>query len=167
MEGHPPSMAVFVVSLIPLMYSLEEKLTGIVTLDQRNHKLKLFADDLKLFLVDVNELKISYDVICCFERISGLLMHRDSTRDKCQALPFGKHRDFQLWPDWVSVKDKIKIVGGIFSNNESFEKINSELVSKCFYDALHKAWYKRHYFSKGIFCEYVSFSQALVHSSIL
>ena len=28
----------------------------------------------------------------------------------------------------------------MFSNDESFEKINSELVSKCFYDALNKAY---------------------------
>ena len=46
MEGHPPSMAAFVVSLIPLMHSLEEKLTGIVTLNAKTHKLKMFADDL-------------------------------------------------------------------------------------------------------------------------
>ena len=46
---HPPSMAAFVVSLIPLMYYLEEKIVGITTLDQKNHKIKLFADDLKLF----------------------------------------------------------------------------------------------------------------------
>ena len=38
------------------------------------------------------------------------------------------------------MKNKIKIVGGIFSNDESFEKINSDHVSKCFYDALHKAF---------------------------
>ena len=115
-------MAAFVVSLIPLMYSLEEKLIGFTTFDRRTHKLKLFTDDLRLVLMDVEELKTTYDVICKFEIISGLLTHRDPTRDKCQALPFGKHRDFQLWPEWVSVKNKIKVVGVIFSNNESFEK---------------------------------------------
>ena len=31
MEGHPPSMAAFVVSMIPLMYATEEKMAGIVT----------------------------------------------------------------------------------------------------------------------------------------
>ena len=121
-------MAAFGVSLIPLMYSLEEILIGFTTFDRRTHKLKLFADDLRLVLMDVEELKTTYGVICKFEIISGLLMHRDPTRDKCPALPFGKHREFHLWPEWVSVKNKIKIVGGIFSNNESFEKINSELV---------------------------------------
>ena len=140
MEGHPPSMAAFVVSLIPLMYSLDEKMLGISTSDSKTHKYKLFADDLKLFLKNVNELTVVYDVICKFESISGLEMHRDPTRDKCQALPFGSHRNYQLWPDWVSVKNKIKIVGGMFSNDEPFEKINTELVSKCFYDALHKAY---------------------------
>ena len=140
MEGHPPSMAAFVVSLIPMMLVLEEKLKGLTTPDNKIHKYKMFADDLKLFLHDVEELNVAYDVICNFENVSGLVMHRDVTRDKCQALSFGSHRNFDNWPEWISVKDKVKIVGGLFSNSESFEKINSELVSKCFYDALHKAY---------------------------
>ena len=140
MEGHPPSMAAFVVSLIPLMYSLDERLSGIKTSDQKCHKIKLFADDLKLFLSKPEELVLIYDIICNFEKVSGLEMHRDPSREKCQALPFGSHREYQNWPVWISVKNKIKIVGGFFSNNESFELINSDLVSKCFYDALHKAY---------------------------
>ena len=60
--------------------------------------------------------------------ISGLEMHRHPTNAKCQALPFGTHRNFSLWPAWVSVKNYIKVVGGWFSNNESLEKINSEHV---------------------------------------
>ena len=56
MEGHPPSMAAFVVTLIPLMYSLDEKMVGISTPDSKTHKYKLFADDLKLFLKNMNEL---------------------------------------------------------------------------------------------------------------
>jgi hypothetical protein len=140
MEGHPPSMAAFVVSLIPLMHSLEERLTGIVTLNAKTHKLKMFADDLKLFIKDVGEIDQIYEVICHFEEISGLEMHRDPGRDKCQVLPFGNHVHFQNWPDWVSVKSKMKVVGGIFSNNACLDKLNSELVSKCFFNALQKAF---------------------------
>ena len=140
MEGHPPSMAAFVVSLIPLMYSLQEKLTGIVTLNAKTHKLKMFADDLKLFIKDVGEIDQICEVIYHFEEISGLEMHRDPGRDKCQVLPFGNHVNFQNWPDWVSVKSKMKVVGGIFSNNECLDKLNSELVSKCFFNALQKAF---------------------------
>ena len=40
MEGHPPSMAAFVVSMIPLMYTIEEQMAGIVT----PNGIKLFAD---------------------------------------------------------------------------------------------------------------------------
>merc|ERR1719317_968716 len=50
LEGHCPSMAAFVVSLIPLMSALEEKLTGIEAAGIGNQKIKLFADDLKVFL---------------------------------------------------------------------------------------------------------------------
>ena len=67
-------------------------------------------------------------------------MNRDPGRDKCQVLPFGTHVNFQNWPDWVSVKSKMKVVGGIFSNNECLDKLNSELVSKCFFNALQKAF---------------------------
>ena len=140
MEGHPPSMAAFVVSLVPLMLALEEEVQGIVTNGSKRHKIKLFADDLKMFLSNINELNTVYEIICRFENVSGLLMHRDPLREKCQALPFGEHRNYQLWPDWVTVKNKIKVVGGVFSNNEQFEKINGDLVSQCFYDALNKSF---------------------------
>ena len=133
-------MAAFVVSLIPMMLVLGEKLKGLTTPDDKNHKYKMFADDLKLFLKDTEELNVAYDVICNFEIVSGLVMHRDVTRDKCQALCFGAHRVVENWPELISVKNTVKLVGGLFSNIESFEKINSELVSKCFYDALHKAY---------------------------
>ena len=46
LEGHPPSMAAFVVCLIPIMYAVEEIMTGIVTSNAKTHKIKLFADDL-------------------------------------------------------------------------------------------------------------------------
>ena len=116
MEGHPPSMAAFFVSLIPLMMDLDEKVKGMTTPDGKTHKFKLFADDLKLFVTDTEELNIVYDVICNFENVSGLKMHRDPSRGKCQALPFGSHRSFDNWPEWVSVKSKVKIVGGHSSN---------------------------------------------------
>ena len=140
LEGHCPSMAAFVVSLIPLMSALEEKLTGIEAAGIGNQKIKLFADDLKVFIRNTSEIKSVYEVICRFEKVSGLKMHRDPARGKCQALPFGSHRQFQSWPDWVSVRDKIKVVGGLFSNIETCEKINSDLVAKCFYDAIHKSY---------------------------
>ena len=140
MEGHPPSMAAFVVSLIPMMVSLEEKLQGIQEDGIKKHKIKMFADDLKCFLKETGEVEVVYEEICKFEKISGLKMHRDPLRDKCQALPFGNHRSFNSWPAWVSVKDKIKVVGGVFSNKEKFEKVNSDLVEKCFFEALHQAY---------------------------
>ena len=140
LEGHCPSMAAFVVSLIPLMHALEERLDGIETAGIGRQKIKMFADDLKLFLRNTDEIETVYEVICRFEKVSGLKMHRDPTRGKCQALPFGVHRQFVQWPYWVSVRDKIKVVGGLFSNNEAFEKINSDYVAKCFYDTLHRTY---------------------------
>ena len=128
MEGHPPSMAAFVVSMIPLMNHLEESLTGIRTDEGRNHKIKLFADDMKIFLGNLSEIETAYNVIEKFEKVSGLEMHRDPARQKCQALPFGEHRKFNGWPAWVTVKNNIKVVGAIFSNNEDLEKVNTCLL---------------------------------------
>ena len=140
MEGHCPSMAAFVVSVIPLMIALEEKIEGIETNSLGMQKLKMFADDLKLFLNKTREIESVYEVICDFEEVSGLKMHRNPLREKCQALPFGSHRTFQDWPAWITVKDKIKVVGGIFSNKEDFGKVNSEYVATCLNGAFHRSY---------------------------
>ena len=50
MEGHQPSMAAFVVSLITLMKTIEEILTGIKLKDGSIHKIKMFEDDMNLFI---------------------------------------------------------------------------------------------------------------------
>ena len=54
MEGHPPSMAAFVVSLVPLMHELERVISGI-TIKGKDHKIKMFADDLKIFMSELSE----------------------------------------------------------------------------------------------------------------
>ena len=98
------------------------------------------TSDLKLFLKEIEEIPKAYEVICNFENVSGLKMHRDPKRGKCQAIPFGKHRENLVWPEWISVKSSMKVVGAMFSNNEDFEKLNSDLVEKCFYDTLNKSY---------------------------
>ena len=138
MEGHPPSMAAFVVSMIPLMIGLERVLSGI-KVDKVKHKIKAFADDLKIFLLSTEEINPSYKVIEDFEKVSGFLMHRDPNRKKCQALPFGKHKNFKFWPEWVTVSNSIKVVGVIYSNTMGqFEKLNGDLVQQNFNMALHQ-----------------------------
>ena len=139
MEGHPPSMGAFVISMIPLMIALEGTISGIMTPDLTEHKVKAFADDLKVFIADLREISMCYNEIEKFEVISGLKMHRDPQRGKCQALPFGSHREYMEWPEWISVRDCIKVVGIIYTNKrEEFEKVNTKLVSQNFYNALQK-----------------------------
>ena len=161
MEGHPPSMAAFVVSLIPLMNTLEEEITGIVTTDNRIHKIKLFADDLKLFVSKLDDIDKAESIIKKFENVSGLVMHRDPSRGKCQALPFGKHRSFTGWPSWITVKNEVKIVGAMFSNRGELDKLNGNLVSKCFFDFLHKS-----YGVKGTILQKVYFVNTYLFSKI-
>ena len=86
MEGHPPSMAAFVTQILPLFYALENILEGI-KLGNKTHKLKGFADDVKVVLRRPEEINICYNIISKFEKVSGLRMHRDPSREKCQALP--------------------------------------------------------------------------------
>ena len=58
-------------------------------------------------------------------------MHRDPKREKCQILPFGTHRTYNSWPNWVTVRDQIKVVGVFFSNKKGqFEILNSDLIAK-------------------------------------
>ena len=92
---------------------------------------------MKLFLKDLSELERCFRVIEKFEKISGLEMHRDPEREKCQALPFGKHKDQEKWPAWITVKSCIKVVGIYYTNqHQNLEKINQEQVEKNFYMTL-------------------------------
>ena len=103
-------------------------------------KIKLFADDMKLFIANPREIDTAYNIIEKFEQVSGLEMHRDPVRQKCQALPFGEHRNFSEWPQWVTVKGSMKVVGAMFSNEESLEILNTNLVAQNFYNSLQRAY---------------------------
>ena len=59
LEGQPPSMAAFVVSMITLMKAIEEILTGIKFKDRSIHKMKMFSDDMKLFIAEIREINTS------------------------------------------------------------------------------------------------------------
>ena len=73
---------------------------------------------------------------------------------------FGSHRDNNLWPAWVSVKNKMKVVGAMFSNNEPLETINSNLVSQCFFNSLNKSFgIKGTIFQKAYFVNTYLFSK--------
>ena len=129
MEGHSPSMAAFVLAAAPLGLAIDQVLEGISTPDGILHKIKTFADDSKLVLKNVDtELRQVYEIINNFELVSGNEMHRDPSRGKCQALPFGSHRQYEEWPTWVTVKNEINVLGIWYSNRESLEKCNSKEV---------------------------------------
>ena len=54
------SMSAFVVSLISMIVVLEEKLEGIKTKRLGNQKLKMLADDVKLFLRETKEIQTTH-----------------------------------------------------------------------------------------------------------
>ena len=89
---------------------------------------------MKLFIAETKEIESAYNIIEKFEKVSGLEMHRDPGRQKCQALPFGEHRDFKGWQNWVTVKQNMKVVGAIFSNEDNMENLNTNLVAQNFYN---------------------------------
>ena len=129
MEGHAPSMAAYVLAAAPLGLAIDQVLEGIYTPDGILHKIKTFADDSKLVLKNIDtELKQVYEIINDYELVSGNEMHRDPSRGKCQALPFGSHRQYEEWPTWVTVKNEINVLGIWYSNRESLEKCNSKEV---------------------------------------
>ena len=142
MEGHPCSMACFVSCLIPVQVLLEESLEGMKTPDGKIHKTKSFADDGKVLLKHPEEINKVYEIIEKFEKVSGLEMHRDPNREKCQALVFGRHRQYQDWPEWVTVKEKIKIVGIWYTNipDLSLEKINTDMVKESVFKKLFSSY---------------------------
>ena len=87
----------------------------------KTHKVKSFADDVNLFLKDLRELKMCYKRIEKFEKY----IRTSDAREKCQALPFGKHKEDEEWPSRITVKTSIKVVGIHYINkHENLEKIN-------------------------------------------
>ena len=163
MEGHPCSMAAFVACLIPLLADLDDNLEGITTPDGVKHKVKAFADDDKVFLNDPDEIHKVYDIIERFEKVSGLEMHRDPTRQKCSALVFGNHREYNNWPDWVTIKEEVKIVGVIYGNNpdKSLESLNSEMVRNSFNKKLFSS-----YGIRGTVQQKIAFARTFLLSKI-
>lgn len=131
-EGSAPSMAAFVISTISLLKGLEEQLDGIRLPDNRLMKVFAFADDQKIALRTSDEINKVQDMVLRFEKISGLMLHRDVTRKKCNILSFGNHRNCKDWPVWVNQVQKTKIIGAYFINEGNLELENSKYVkSKC------------------------------------
>ena len=95
---------------------------------------------LMLFVALQMHLWCSSDAL---EQVPRMKMHYHPVRAKYQAFLFGSHYQFQSWQDWVSLRDKIKVVGGLISNIVKCEKIKRDLVAKCFYDFIHKSYRTR------------------------
>ena len=125
MEGHSPSMQIYCLSSGPLLKAIDSKLSGIKTWDAKIHRTKSFADDLKICIQDPREVTGVDSTIQRFKAVSGLILHRDVRRKKCNVLSFGSHRGFTQWPLWVNKVTKTKIIGGIFSSDEDIEHLNS------------------------------------------
>ena len=125
MEGHSPSMQIYCWSSGPLLKALDSKLSGIKTWDLTIHRTKSLADDLKICIQDPREVTAVDNTIQRFEGVSGLILHRDVARKKCNVLSFGSHRGFTQWPLWVNRVTKTKIIGGIFSSDGNIEHLNS------------------------------------------
>ena len=130
MEGHPPSMPGFVAAIIPLLIVLEKNMEGIKLKNGMTKKIFSFADDMKLILKDPREIHHIFSIICKFQKVSGLSMHLDPKRGKCQALTFGVHRNYTAWPAWLTVKEIVNILGILYSNikNKTLEQVNSDHV---------------------------------------
>ena len=162
-EGHSASMPVFALAVAPILVAIENSITGIVTLDGKRHKSKGFADDAKAFLDNPREIYTIYDIIKVFEQISGLYMHRDPARKKCQALTFGEHREYDNWPIWVTLASEIKVVGILYTNDrgKSLEEINSNLVKEKVENQLFSA-----YGARGTVKQKIEFVNTYIYSKI-
>ena len=132
MEGHPPSMPCFVTAMIPLLIVLKRRLQGVKIHNGVTRKIFAFADDLKLILREPQEIHMIFGIIKKFQNVSGLEMHMDPGRDKCQALTFGNHRIYNNWPNWITIKDVVNILGILYGNRRemTLEHLNTDLVKK-------------------------------------
>ena len=130
LEGHSASMQIYCMASGPLLKALECNLKGIKTWDSKVHITKALADDLKICLQDPSEVTFVDKTITKFEEVSGLILHRDISRKKCNVIRFGTHRSFDLWPPWVNTVTKSKIIGAIFSSENDIEDLNSSELQR-------------------------------------
>ena len=132
MEGHPPSMSCFVTAMIPLLIVLRRKLQGVRIHNGARRSIFAFADDLKLYLKEPQEIHQVFEIIQKFQTVSGLEMHMDPGRGKCQALPFGSHRVYNNWPNWITIKEVVNILGILYGNKKevTLEQLNTDFVKK-------------------------------------
>ena len=93
MEGHPASMGGFVIAMVPLMKAMESVMEGIVV-ESKNHKIKMFADDLKGFIKSLDEITAIEKIIENFEDFRGDITQRSSER-KMSSITIWKAQRFQ------------------------------------------------------------------------
>ena len=160
MEGHPPSMLCYCISTMPFILALNKSLIGINIRHERILKSRSFADDTKIFLTYPREIYKAVNVIEKFEFVSGVSMHRNKAKKKCNILTFGDHSKFQNWPDYFNVTNKMKVIGAWFSNEERPEKINSREVKMKVVGKLSEYWgMKSTLFEKVYFINTFCFSK--------
>ena len=129
-EGSSPSMPAFVAAIAPVMEEIESKIEGIRTKENEIHSIYGFADDQQVFLRRPEEIKVVQEIVQKFEKISGFQMHRDPKKGKCQALSFGEHKNYIEWPDWVSVREEVQVIGIWYTNvrGKTNERLNTEKI---------------------------------------
>ena len=66
------------IATIPLINALEAKLAGI-KVDNRTFLTKNSADDQKILTENPSEAFIVQDIVFAFEKVSGVMFHRDKS----------------------------------------------------------------------------------------
>ena len=129
-EGSSPSMPAFVTAIAPVMEEILTKVEGIKIENNETYSIFGFADDQQVFLRNPDEIKIIHEIVKKFEMISGFQMHRDPKKGKCQALSFGEHRKYKEWPEWVSVREEVQVIGIWYTNKreKTNESLNTEKI---------------------------------------
>ena len=138
----------YVISTIPLINVLETKLTGIKVFNTLFCS-RSFADDTKIFLSDPSEVYIVQDLVFAFEKVSGVMLHKDKSLKKCNVISFGNQ--YNNCPFWFNVTDKVKIIGGIFGNSCNIEHENSKIVKNKVLGKLFENWGMRGSLSQKVY----------------
>ena len=103
-------------------------------------KIALYADDVTLFLADENDLRNVLFIFSLFKNVSGLELNIL----KCEAMWLGSNKNRQDSYFNFKWKNKIKILGVYFSNNESASNIKENLTDRVAkIKRLISAWEKR------------------------
>ena len=84
-----------------------------IQIGRHTYKISQYADDMSIFTIDINSLKIVLQTIDLFAKCTGLCMNKSKT----ESIWIGASSNFRHKPLYLTWKKYVKILGVYVTNN--------------------------------------------------